>query len=248
MFTNLKTTALKKIKKLVLEEQFINLKKNVIELNNSNELKKIFGWNKDFKLERPDIFNFEGIEDVNERRIRDAESIATIVSNSDPKVILEIGTADGMGTVLISSNAPKAKIYTVNILPEEIHEGKGGKYTTIALEREKIGIAYKERKIANITQIYANTANWEPNFKNIDIAFIDGCHDTNFVINDTIKVINKMDSGSFILWHDFNINLMHKYHWIYSVCLGIENLYKMGILHGRIYTIKDSWVGIYQVK
>jgi hypothetical protein len=56
-----------------------------------------------------------------------------------------------------------------------------------------------------------------------------------------------MKTGSFILWHDFNVDLIEKFDWIRSVCQGIEWLYDDGILSGRIFHVRDSWVGIYQV-
>lgn len=225
-----------------------NIEHSVVELNNFRELKKVFGWKDDPILDRPDIYDFDYIEDVNERRIRDAESLATVMRNAKPRVALEIGTSSGRATVLMSVNAPESAIYTVNIPPEEILSGEGGKLTTVALEKEKIGIAYKERNLTNITQIYANTAKWEPNIGNIDVAFIDGCHDADFVYNDTRKVLKHMKPGGFILWHDFNLELVKKYHWINSVCLGVEKLCRDGLIKGRILHIRDSWLGIYRVE
>jgi predicted O-methyltransferase YrrM len=228
-------------------QDFECLEQAIIELNNVSELKKVFNWQYDPVFDRPDIYDFEYVEDVNERRVRDAESLATVIRNVVPGVALEIGTSNGMGTALMASNAPQSKIYTVNIPPEEIVSGEGGQLTTIALEREKIGAAYRERGLTNITQIYANTATWEPNIGTIDVAFIDGCHDADFVYNDTRKVLAQMKPGSFILWHDFNLKLANKYHWIKEVCLGVERLYEDGLLSGRIFQIRDSWVGIHRV-
>lgn len=235
------------INKIVSKDDFSNLDHSVIELNNFHELKKVFGWKEDPILDRPDIYDFDYIEDVNERRIRDTESLGTVMRNAKPKVALEIGTSSGMSTVLMSVNSPESRIYTVNIPPEEIVSGEGGKLTTIALEREKIGIAYKERKLTNITQIFANTAKWEPDIGTIDVAFIDGCHDSDFVYYDSRKVLKHMKSGGFILWHDFNPDLVKKYGWINSVCLGVERLCRDGLIKGRILHLRDSWVGIYRV-
>lgn len=240
-----------KIKDIILDcikkSPFENIERSVIELNNFHELKKVFGWEEDPILDRPDIYDFDYIEDVNERRIRDTESLATVMRNVKPKTALEIGTASGMATALMSVNAPESKIYTINIPPEDIVSGEGGKLTTVALEREKIGIAYRKRNLGNITQIYANTAKWEPAIGSIDLAFIDGCHDSDFVYNDTRKVLKHMNPGGFILWHDFNPNLVKKYGWINSVCLGVEKLYQDGFIKGRILHLRDSWVGIYRV-
>ena len=79
------------------------------------------------------------------------------------------------------------------------------------------------------------------------MAFVDACHDSEFVYNDTRKLLKHMKSGSFILWHDFNIDLIQNYHWIYSVSLGVEKLVAKGLVHDRIFHVRDSWVGVYRV-
>src|ERR1039457_1793946 len=91
------------------------VEKNVISLNNFAELKKVFGWQKNPVLDDSTLYQFEVIEDVNERRIRDAEVLGTVCCNIEAKNILEIGTATGHGTALMALNAPKSQIHTLNI-------------------------------------------------------------------------------------------------------------------------------------
>lgn len=227
--------------------RFPLLNTHLLSLNNENELKKVFNWSRNPILNDPIIFDFDYVEDINERRIRDAESIGTVLCNVNPTIALEIGTAEGHTTALMAQNAPLSQIYTLNISPEEILSGKGGTLTTVALEIERIGSYYREKNLKNISQIYANSATWEPDIGNIDVVFIDGCHDSEFVYNDTRKVLNYMKPGSFILWHDFNLDLAKKFDWISSVCQGVEWLYNDELLQKRIFHVKDSWVGIYQV-
>ena len=231
-----------------LFDRFYYLRRNTIELNNYSELKKLFRWEDPPVLDRPGLYDFEYPEDVNERRLRDTESIATVMRNAKPRVALEIGTSTGMGTVLMAVNAPESQIFTVNIPPEEILSGAGGKATTIALEKSEIGKLYRERGLKNITQIYANTATWKPDIGQIEFAFIDGCHDKEFVYNDTRKVLHSAKPGCFVLWHDFNLDLVDKHEWIGEVCLGVEKLFRRGLIKGRVYHIRDSWVGIYRVE
>lgn len=119
--------------------------------------------------------------------------------------------------------------------------------TTIALKKEEIGAYYRQRGLKNITQIIANTATWEPDIGTIDLVFIDGCHDAKFVYNDTRKVLKHARHNSFILWHDFNPALMDMHSWIYEVCLGIEKLYRKGLIKGHIFHVKDSWIGVYKI-
>ena len=235
------------ISRFLALDEFPQLKQAVIELNSVDELSKVFGWQQVPILDDARIHDFEHVEDVNERRIRDAETLGTVVRNASPAICLDIGTAAGHSAALMAVNAPQAHVYTINIPPEEIASGEGGKLTTIAMERERIGAYYRERKITNITQILANTANWEPDIGQIDVAYIDGCHDAEFVYNDTRKILKHMKPGSFVLWHDFNLDLVSKYHWIHSVCKGVEKLFADGLLSGRVFHVRDSWIGVFRI-
>ncbi|HTL33072.1 MAG TPA: class I SAM-dependent methyltransferase [Kofleriaceae bacterium] len=218
---------------------------NTLEVRDLACLKKAFGWTKDPLLDAPHLQEFNYLADLNERRLRDAESLMTVCCNAGGKTIVEIGTATGHTTALMARNAPSSTVHTVNIPPDEIEEG--GERVTRAFSRDDIGHAYREQGCTNVRQIFANTLHWEPDVGTIDVAFIDGCHDTDFVFNDTRKVLAHMKPGSFVLWHDFNPELVDQYEWIKSVCLGVERLYERGLINGRILHMRDSWVGIYQV-
>ncbi len=223
------------------------LRNAVIELNSIGELCRLFHWTAQPNLGLAHLHDFDYVEDVNMRRIRDAESIAMVMCNAAPKIALEIGTAQGHTTALMAINAPQAQIHTVNIAPEEVLSGEGGVLTTMALEQEKIGSFYREHGLTNITQILANTARWEPNIGTIDVAFIDGCHDADFVYNDTRKILKSMKSGGFVLWHDFNPATIYNYRWHLTVAQGVERLVRDGLVRGRIFHVRDSWVGVYRV-
>jgi len=69
-----------------------HLNREVIELNNVGELRKIFDWKMEPVLEDPSLHEFHYIEDVNQRRIRDAECLGTVVRNAQPSLCLDIGT------------------------------------------------------------------------------------------------------------------------------------------------------------
>lgn len=232
---------------LEVEDELACLRAAVVELDDVDELKKLFGWKLEPILDDPSIHDFESIEDINRRRIHDAECLGTVVRNANPAVCLEIGTAEGHATALMAANAPQARIYTVNIPPEEIERGEGGKHTTVAFSRERIGCYYRERGLTNVEQIFANTARWEPNIGTIDVAFVDGCHDSDFVYNDTRKILKHTRPGSFILWHDFNLALTEKRDWIRDVCVGVERLYRAGLLSGPLFHVRNSWLGISRI-
>jgi len=226
-------------------KRFHHLDANVLPVRNLSYLKKAMGWRNDPVLDGDHLHEFQYLEDLNDRRLRDAEVLGCACCNGAPKILLEIGTAYGKTTALMAQNAPDGTIYTVNIPPEEIAEG--GKNVTFALLRETIGQYYRAKGLENVRQIFANTADWEPDFGPVDVAFIDGCHDADFVYHDTRKILKKCRPGSLIIWHDFNPELMNCYEWIKEVCLGVERLYVKGLLRGRILHLQDSWTGLYVV-
>ncbi|MDT8272826.1 MAG: hypothetical protein RRA35_06510, partial [Desulfomonilia bacterium] len=108
-------------------------------------------WPNDPILKEDYIYEFNYLEDLNERRIRDAELIGSVCCNTRPRKILEIGTGTGRTTALMAINAPEAEIFTVNIHPGEINSG--GKNITFAPSIEEIGSYYKQLNLHNVHQI-----------------------------------------------------------------------------------------------
>jgi predicted O-methyltransferase YrrM len=227
-------------------ERFPNLAANVLEIRTPSHLKQALGWSKDPDLSgAAHLREFKFLEDINDRRLRDAQVIASACCNENPDVVLEIGTSHGRTTALMAQNCPRATIHTVNIPPEEIEQG--GKNVTFAPSRQEIGHFYRERGFENIRQIFANTARWDPDFGPIDVAFVDGCHDADFVYNDTRKVLRRCRPGSIVMWHDFNPDLARVYPWMGEISAAIDRLFAERLLSGRILHLQDSWVGLYRV-
>ncbi|MFT5443162.1 MAG: hypothetical protein ACI8W3_002208 [Myxococcota bacterium] len=233
--------------KKALGIEFSMLERSVIEVENIREMRKLFDWQNEPTLDDPKLDDFDYPEDLNLRRLHDAEVVGGVMSNLAGANALEIGTAEGHMTALMAQSAPESTIYTMNIPPEELERGEGGTLTTSAVERERIGRFYRERGCENVQQIYANSKTWKPDIGPIGAAFIDGCHDAEYVYNDTCKALEIAQPGSYILWHDFNFGLARSYGWIYEVCVGIEELYRNKKLRGRMYHLRDSWVGLYRV-
>lgn len=221
------------------------LRSCVLEVRNLECLKTALGWTSDPDLDFEHLHRFEFLEDLNQRRLRDAEVIGAACANGDPRILLEIGTCQGHTTALMARNAPQSTVYTVNIPPEEINQG--GKHVTAAVAHEVIGQVYRQQGLTNVRQIFANTANWRPDFGPIDVAFIDGCHDADFVYHDTRKVLDRLRPGSVLLWHDLNPSLVDKYSWMAEVARGVERLLAEKRIRGRILHLQDSWVGLYRV-
>jgi predicted O-methyltransferase YrrM len=227
------------------QSPFPHVRRFALEVRDYAAMKKAKRWTRDAILDDESIHTFEYLTDLNDRKLLDAQIIGAVCANRNPSTILEIGTAEGHMTALMAENAPQATVHTVNIPPEEIESG--GKFVTRGFEREEIGRYYRGKGLSNIHQIYANTATWEPDVGPIDVAFVDGCHDADFVFNDTRKILMHAHPGTVILWHDFNPALIEKFDWIADVCRGIERLYEEELISGNILHVRDSWVGYYVV-
>ncbi len=133
----------------------------------------------------------------------DYTPLMKIVKSLQPRVVLELGTAHGNATANICRQSPQTKIYTVNAPVEE----QTGNLTTYDLTVEEIGRVYRQHGFGErVVQIFANTLHLDLSqyFTEpvIDLAIIDACHDTEYVINDFHKVKPFIKPGGMVLFHD----------------------------------------------
>ena len=94
-----------------MSEGFPSSDQTVLEVRNIEMLKKAMNWKKHPILGDAYLSSFDYLEDLNDRRIRDAEVIGASCCNHDPRIVLEIGTAHGHTTALMARNAPQADVY-----------------------------------------------------------------------------------------------------------------------------------------
>lgn len=235
------------LRRAVTGRRWPSLERQLTCLRDLRAMNVAMGWTVNPPLADTHLHEYHYPEDANQRRLRDGEVIASAcaAANTSGAQLLEIGTSSGQTTALMARNAPAALVHTINIPPEEIDAG--GTLTTYAPSRAEIGAEYRAAGLKNIRQIFANTATWEPDITRIDLAFIDGCHDRAFVINDTLKVLSRCSSGSVVLWHDFNPDLTYRFPWIAEVVGAIDELYQRRILKAPLFHLQDSWIGVYRV-
>jgi FkbM family methyltransferase len=206
------------------------------------ELKHHFGFQKDGIIVERDIDLVESECDFNERKRRDAEVLCTLAANSTGP-FLDIGTSHGRSAAELASNVKNNIVYTINLLPDQIIDDE--KFITHLLTKEEIGSYYRELKLNNIEQIYANTSTWDvpDKIKELSMVFVDGNHDTNAVYSDTNLIFDRVKCGGFILWHDFSPPLRSKYQWIDSVMKGAENFLADKSPDIEVFHLKNSWIG-----
>jgi predicted O-methyltransferase YrrM len=114
-----------------------------------------------------------------------------LLSKHRPHKILEIGTYMGRGTNIICNASPASVVYTLDLSPENSHMSK--QYPT----REQIGILcerpFKQLLGDSMTFDYSSLSP-------LDAVFIDGEHDYEHVLYETIECT--MAGAWLLIYHD----------------------------------------------
>lgn len=225
---------------------FLKKDNRIFVLDSIEELMKLYSFKKKGRLVEEDLDIVKGVEDINGRKKMDALVISTISANLSNAKMLDIGTYHGKSATRMAINSPTSQIYTVNILLKE--EKKGGKLNTEILQKDKIGSFFKEKKIKNIEQYYANTATWDPPQKisKLSMSYIDGCHDKEFVYSDSNLVYPRTKENGYILWHDFSPQHRRYFSWINQSMLGVEKFFRKQRIRADLFIVKNSWIGIWK--
>lgn len=169
----------------------------------------------------------------------DYSPLMHIVMQAAPEIVLEFGTAHG-ATVANICAVSDAQVYTLNALPDQIE----GKAITFTLTEDEIGCVYREQGFEDrVVQIYENTRQLnildylDPN--TVDLAIIDACHDSEFVVNDFMKIIPVLSKEAIVLFHDVHPSLKSHLAGPYVGCMYLR---KMGF---NVKHIEDTWWGIW---
>jgi len=215
-------------------------------LDSIEDLKDYFNFQKSHRIFESDLDIVNNPCDINRRKYRDAEVLSVMAANAPAGRILDIGTHLGRSAARMAVNSPRSTIYTVNIHPDDARDA--GLLVTDILSEEQIGSFYRERNIQNIRQLYANTKYWQvpEELSDLSLVYVDGCHDTDFVISDTKLVFSRVRKGGFILWHDFTPIYRDNFSWIDTAMRGVEQLIREGLITGFVLNVRNSWIGIWQ--
>jgi predicted O-methyltransferase YrrM len=162
-----------------------------------------------------------------------------IVRKINPRCVLELGTAHG-NTVANICRVCEAHVYTVNALPEQL----SGDLTTFALSKDDIGIVYRKYGYeGRVTQVYANTLKLDLTQHvpagSIDLAIIDACHDSEYVLNDFRAILPVLNKKAVVLFHDTHPSMEAHLIGSYRACAWLR-LQGYPIVH-----IEGTWWGLW---
>lgn len=163
-----------------------------------------------------------------------------MVKSFEPQIVVELGTAHGNTVANICRQCPSARVYTVNAPVED----QTGTLTTYELDREQIGRVYRAYGFADrVVQIFKNTLYLDLSeyFHEpvIDLALIDACHDTDYVINDFFKLLPFMRARGVVLFHDAHPSMRDHLRGSYMACMMLR---RRGY---DIQHIKNTWWAIW---
>ena len=209
-------------------------------------LREYYNFSKPHHIFENDLHIVNNPTDINHRKKMDASVLSLIAANAPAGRMLDIGTHFGRSAARMAVNSPNSIVYTVNVHPNQAQDA--GLLVTDILPEEEIGKFYRQHNIPNIRQIYANTKYWDipPEISDLSVVYVDGCHDTEFVISDTKLVYDRVRSGGFILWHDFSPIYRKNFNWIDAAMNGVEQLIAEGVVKGFVLNVRNSWIGIWQ--
>ena len=131
--------------------------------------------------------------------------LAAVVHDIAPKCVIEFGTGQGAGTLLLAANAgDDAEIHTVDLDPAARSD-----YTAkILRDDDDVGAAYKASAWRNrVKQMLVRPNEPAAGFAHlkgrVDFAYIDGDHTYDGVRTDTLIALDIIKPDATLLWHDF---------------------------------------------
>jgi predicted O-methyltransferase YrrM len=119
--------------------------------------------------------------------------LGCITINWKPNQIFEIGTYDGATSLLFAKCSPDSQVFTLDLPPQpNSHFKVGSRY---------IGTPYESQ----IVQLYGDSTKFDysPYLQQMDLIFVDGCHDFDFVRIDSMNALEMVRDGGIIVWDDY---------------------------------------------
>jgi predicted O-methyltransferase YrrM len=171
----------------------------------------------------------------------DFAPLMRIASYCRPQIIVEFGTAHGNTVANLCRCCPEARVYTVNA-PAELQTGN---IVTFELSKDEIGQVYRAYGFSHrVTQIFENTLDLdlgrifcEPV---VDLAIVDACHDTEYVVNDFYKVVPYVGANGIVLFHDTHPSMVGHLCGSYQACVRLHRS-GFGIRH-----VRGTWWAIWK--
>lgn len=199
----------------------------------------------------------------------DQPILCYIYRNFRPRRHLEFGIWQGSGVVYCLEES-NATVWTINkpfgeisddkivysLYPEDVESArrwaeKVGFEIKNSYQTDRIGFIgrfYLEKNLGQrVCQIYCDSKEWDTsNYPSgfFDSVFIDGGHDKETVVNDTLKSIPLARNGGLLIWHDYCPDCYYSNHkHVKDVIDAIESIENRLSYHFKnLFYIFPSWI------
>ncbi|WP_353718636.1 class I SAM-dependent methyltransferase [Dyadobacter sp. 676] len=164
-----------------------------------------------FELFGNDAAAYEGVYECGFGHTTEFELkvISNLVKKWNPRRIFEIGTFQGRTTLNMALNSGSdTEIVTLDL--------PAGELASTKMDIEDGEVRYVKKEVSGerfighpaaskIRQVFGDSASFSfDEYKDsVDVAFIDGSHAYEYVLNDSEKVFPIMRKGGLIIWHDY---------------------------------------------
>ena len=132
--------------------------------------------------------------------------LARLVRERQPKTIFEIGTFNGRTTRVLAENAaPDARVFTLDLPAEQASQIRVVHKERVFVEKPVSGTLSAGSPVApKVSQLLGDSATFDFSPYQIDMAFIDGSHAMEYVMNDSHKCLGMLREGrGTLVWHDY---------------------------------------------
>jgi predicted O-methyltransferase YrrM len=138
----------------------------------------------------------------------DIARLAFITQIVKPKKVFEIGTFRGRTALNFALNSPPdCTVYTLDLPPEEKTVGiaRASFADRNVISKSRPGLDYEGKDVAGkIRQLYGNsqTFDFTPFHGEMDLVYVDGAHDYEAVLSDTMAALRMLKPDGILVWDD----------------------------------------------
>jgi predicted O-methyltransferase YrrM len=137
----------------------------------------------------------------------DLAALAVLARKKKPAHVFEIGTFEGLSTVVFAKNAgPACRIATLD-LPADRDVPR----TKRSFEAQSVSGEYRSGRLidaydcgAQVERLYGDSAlfDFSGHENTVDLFFVDGAHTRDYVLKDSLTALRCVRADGWVVWHD----------------------------------------------